>query len=313
MKKPNNFLEWLKNPRGVWLVVLYFLTICAAAGAIVISILGMFEFPLDIIAYVIYGIAAVLLGYSVYTIVKVIPTAKERIKTWMKKYKFTRMLLEEFDFRTLIFTIGSFLISFAYVVFNGAIGILGGSIWYIALATYYLLLALMRGGILLYHYKKKKRDDFGSEKERLLEIKSYRSCGITLIFMPICLSVAIAQMVTGENTFHHYGFTLYVAAIYAFYKIIMSIVNIFRAQKNDDYTIRAARSVNLSDAFVSILALQTAMLADLPTEGVNIGLYNALAGGVVCFLTVALGVYIIVMSQLVIKKIKISTNEDITE
>lgn len=303
MRKRDKFLNWLKAPHGIGLVFVYLATVGAGAGTISITCLGSLEFPLNIVAYALYGLAAVLLGYSVYSIVKIAPSAKRRVICGLKKYRFTRMLLEQFDFRTLFFATCSFAISVGYAAFNGVIGIAGSSLWYIAFAVYYLLLAVMRGAVLLYRYRRKKRGELGSDREKISEIKNYRSCGITLIFLPVCLSVAIAKMVTGENSFHHYGFTIFVAAIYAFYKIIMAVRNIFRARKGDDFSIRAARSVNLADAFVSILALQTAML-EREAVSTDIGLYNAITGGVVCALTVALGAYIIVSAQLNLNKIK---------
>jgi len=48
---------------------------------------------------------------------------------------------------------------------------------------------------------------------------------------------------------------------------------------------------------VSILALQTAMFHSFGTEGMNTGLFNALTGGAVCALTIALGVFTIMIAN----------------
>jgi len=302
--KRSRLLRWLKAPHGVWLVIIYIATVGFGICAVAVSVLGTPTFPQAVIVYAVYAVAALLLGYSVYTIVKVIPDAKRHMIGWLKKHRFTRMLLEEFDFQTLMFSIGSFVINVGYAVYNGIIGITANSIWYLTFAVYYLILAILRGNILLYHYYKKKRNAIGSEQEKMLELKSYRSCGFVLIALPICLSVAIRKMVTGENSFHYYGFTIYVAAVYAFYKIIMSVRNVFRARRSDDLSIRAARSINFADALVSILALQTALLESFAAEKTNIGLYNALTGGGVCLLTAALGFCITVNASACLRKIR---------
>jgi len=291
MDKDNRLLNWLKNPHGIALIAIYAATVAAGSGAIYITVACEFDFPLNIVAYALYAIAAILLGYSVYSIVKMLPTAKQKIIALLTKWNFTRMLLEQFDFRTLIFAIGSCFLNFIYAVYNGVLGLALFSWWNISFGIYYLILALMRGNILLYHYKKKKRNSPLAEEKRL-EIKAYRAGGIMFVLLPICLSVAIGFMVRGEHIFRYYSFTIYVAAVYAFYKVVMSVVNIIKARKADDFSIRSIRSVNIADGLVSILALQTALLAE--NDEVNSGLYNALVGGGVCILTLAMGIYIII-------------------
>jgi len=299
MNKNNRFLNWLKNPHGIALVAIYAATVAAGFGAIYVTVACEFAFPLKALSYALYAIAAVLLGYTVYTVIKIIPTAKRRIIARLKKWEFTRMLLEQFDFRTLIFAMGSCVINFVYALYNGVLGMVIMSWWNISFGAYYLALSLMRGNILFYHYRKKKRN-IPLEEEKKLEIKAYRGNGIMLVLLPVCLSVAIGFMARGEKSFHYFSFTIYIAAVYAFYKIIMSFVNIVRARKLDDFSIRGIRSVNVADSLVSILALQTALLANYSEA--NGGLYNAVTGGFVCVLTIALGVYIIVNATRHLKK-----------
>lgn len=58
-------------------------------------------------------------------------------------------------------------------------------------------------------------------------------------------------------------------------------------------TVKAVRDINLADAMVSVLALQTAMLREF-SPGQNVDFVNCLTGGVICALTVALGIYMVV-------------------
>jgi len=306
MNKGNRFFNWLKNPHGIALIAIYAATVAAGAGAIYIAAACEFDFPINILAYALYVLAAVLLGYSAYSIVKMLPAAKQKIIDSLKKWNFTRMLLEQFDFRTLIFAMGSCFLSLIYAVYNGVLGAVIASWWNISFGIYYLILALMRGNILFYHYKKKERD-IPLEEEKRLEIKAYRASGIMFVLLPICLSVAIGLMVRGEHVFRYYSFTIYVAAVYAFYKIIMSVVNIIKARKTDDFSIRGIRSVNVADGLLSILALQTALLAE--SAEANSGLYNSLVGGGVCILTFAMGVYIIVNATRHLKKADLVQSE----
>lgn len=306
----NKLWEWIKRPHGWLLIPFYILTAVVVAGAI-LSTFFLQGTNDGFIAYLFYFLAAITFGYTVYTVVIFIPKAKGKIISLLQRYSFTNQLMEQFGFRTIIFAIVSFVISIGYVIINGTIGILEFSIWYGALAAYYLVLAVMRGNVLLFH-RTKKRKQTGINDERERAIKSYRWCGIGLIFLPICLSFAILQMVIGKNSFEHSGLMIYVSATYTFYKIMMSVVNVFKARKEDDITVRAVRSVNLADAMVSILALQTAMFKEFASDQ-SVGIVNAVTGGVVCALTFALGVFVIVNANLKLKNLQKEITNERTE
>jgi hypothetical protein len=296
------FKAWLKHPHGLWLILFYILSVAIIVAAIVLSVVALNTFPWDIVTYILYGLTAICFGYCIYTLVIYISKAKITITNKLKSHTFTNRLLEQYSFRTLIFAIVSLVISLGYALFNGVIGIIELSIWYGALSAYYFVLFAMRGGILAYNNKKRKAD-FGEQKGKIKETKTYLATGCLLIILPICLSFAIMQMVLGKNSFEHAGLAIYPAAIYAFYKIIMAVVNMVKSHKQDDYSVRAIRHINLADALVSILALQTAMFKEFAI-GQNVGVYNAITGGVVCALTLALGTFMIITADRRLKKLK---------
>lgn len=292
MKKLLNFF---KQP-PVWFVFVWLaITLCAIAAALLCM------FLLDsIINYVVYALSAISLGYLVYAIIITAPKIKRGIVSKLNQRNFTNKLINQFGFRTVVFAIVSFTLSAAYVAFNGVLGIINRSVWYGSLAAYYLILAVMRGIVIVFYRGKNKLvlkgKDFKAEA-----FKIYRLCGIGLIVLPIALSFAILNMVLGKNSFEHYGYTIYVAALYAFYKIIMAIYNAVKAKKSEDATVSALRNINLADALVSILALQTAMFKQFGGESSFQGYMNAATGTIVCVLTLAIGIIMIVWSN---KKLK---------
>lgn len=282
--KWRSVLQKLKSPKGKWLVLLYVLTFLFVGGALAMVII-MPSGALAILSYVMYAGAAITFGYTVYTIVIFAPRAKGALTVRIKRTKFGKRLLEHYDFRTVVFAAVSFVFNVLYSIFNGVVAIASRSIWYGALATYYIVLTFMRGGIISYHGKG------GDGRDRWLEVRKYRTCGILLAGLPLCLSAAILQMVVAGNAFVRWGWTVFAFAAYSFYKITMSIYNVLKARKEDDMTVQALRNIGLADAMVSILALQTTLLYAF-SEGDN-GYVNALTGGVVCALTLALGIYMI--------------------
>ena len=297
MKKHRKFTDWFLHPHGAWLIVIYCITVVAVVGAVLTMTLGDASGARLAVSYALYGAAALMLGYSVYTLVRVAPALKRTIKARLQKREFTGKLLENYGFRTVVFSVVSLTVGIAYAVYNGVVAVLSLSVFYGALAVYYLLLVLLRGCVLLYHRRKKKSSAETAEenatKKKSREIAVYGFCGGVLIILPLCLSFVIAEMVASNRAFEHAGYMIYVAAAYTFYKVIMSCVNFAKARKNEDMTIRAVRNINLADALVSLLALQTAMFRSFSADFAS-GPANAFTGGAVCALTAALGIYMII-------------------
>ena len=113
-------------------------------------------------------------------------------------------------------------------------------------------------------------------------------------------------MIFDDQGFSYAGWTIFAYAAYAFYKITMSVINLFRAKKQDDLTVQAVRNINLTDAAVSILALQTALLASFQTDEVNISLFNTLTGIAVSAVSVTLGIVMIVRGVKAMRKERIT-------
>lgn len=293
------FLEQLKRPTGWLLATVYILTTVFIAGAIAVLFVDYVGTPLEIVAYCLFALAACGLGYSVYTLVLYLPPLKRKLTAWMHTVPFLHKLMQNYGFRTVLFSAFSLFFSVAYAVYNGVIAILLLSVWYGALAGYYILLVSIRGGIALYHGKNR-----GKERSEITEIKKYRTCGVLLIVTILALSAAILQMVVENAGFQRLGLTIYASAAYTFYKGTMAILNIFKTKrKKSGYTVRALRNVNLADAAVSVLALQTAMFHAFtpePSSGTRIA--NALTGGAVCLLVLIVGIVMIVNANKALKE-----------
>ena len=283
---------WKKilNPPTWAKVLTFIITLLSATLSLVMVGLGLENGALAIIAYILFGIAGVSLTYSVYLIIPLFPKMKSGIITWMEKHEFTHLLLRNFGFRTVIFAIGSFLMSLLFSGFNAYMGIANRSIWYGALAAFYIALAFLRGGVLAYH---KSRIGKKMQNDEYIKAKVYRNSGIITLILNIALSSAIAQMIFSDAHFTYMGWTIFAYAAYAFYKITMSIIALIKAHKQTDLTVRAIRNINLVDALVSILALQTALLTMFSEGEVNISIFNTFTGIVVSLLSVGIGIYMI--------------------
>lgn len=294
----------LKKPTPFFLAVTYILTLVFIGAALTLVVLMPENTALQILAYVSYGGAAIFLTYTVYTLIPMFPRAKRAIKDWLSEIPLTARMMENYGFRTVFFSAFSLFVSTAYGIYNAVIAIVFRSVWYGALATYYLLLIFMRGGIVLYHRRHR-----GAEREYTRDVKSYRTAGILLMVTILALSAAIAQMVAVGASFEKHGLMIYVAASYTFYKMTMSIVNIVKARKQTDYTVRALRHINFADALVSILALQTAMMQEF-SDGTGAAVANGLTGAGVCLIVFCVGLIMLIQGQKILKATKENTTED---
>ena len=187
----------------------------------------------------------------------------------------------------------------SYAAFNAFLGISERSIWFGALATYYILLAVMRGALLMYHRKKRNL-----ESGPLIRARNYRNTGILLLILNAALSSAIAQMIFDDRHYSYKDWLIFAFAAYAFYKITMAIINALKARRQDDLTIVAIRELNLVDGMVSILALQTALLHTFTEPGANVDIstFNTLTGIAVSGSSIALSIYMIIKGNKTIKK-----------
>ena len=293
------FLKKFLRPKGALLVLTYVLTVVFITAAILMLFVEYEGTLLEILAYTSFGLAAVSLAYSVYTIVIYAPGLKDRVYNLLMSNRLSRTVMENWGFRTILASTFALAMSIFNSVLNAYLGISERSIWFGALAAYYIFLALMRSGLLIYHRTKK---DY--ETEGLTRAKRYMLCGILLLILNAALSSAIAQMIFDDRGFSYKDWLIFAFAAYAFYKIIMAVRNAIKARRQDDLTIQAIREINLVDAAVSILALQTALLHTFGDGSVDISLFNTLTGSAVSIFSVGLSIMMIFRGHKTIKELK---------
>lgn len=280
------------NPlKGFKLILIYSLTLLLIGLILFLLLTNKSEW---IISYFVYAITAIIFAYSVYTIIISIPRFKQIIIIYMEKRDFTNKLIKNYKFRTIVFAVFSFSTTIIFALFQAFMGIINSSIWFGALASYYIVLSLMRGNNLYKIFKMNINEEGKS--------KLYRNNGYMLVLLTFIFSFAVVQMVLNEKGFEYIGMMIYVFALYTFYKITLATINIFKARKQNDFNIQTIRNINLADALVSIVALQTAMFHSFGTSDINTSIFNALTGGIVCILIIIIGITMIIQTNKYIKK-----------
>ncbi|MBQ8761740.1 MAG: hypothetical protein IJZ26_00255 [Clostridia bacterium] len=284
----NKVWDKIKEPKGVWLVLFYIFFVVLVAGTIVLVIL---EKQQTILHFVLYFLSAVSLTYFVYTIVIFTPKIRAKILNFMRKHKFTSELLDNYGYRTIVFSVISFVLNISFVAFMGYLAIKTASVWYISITAYYLFLILLKG---ILFYSKKKSDSL------LKQAKTYKKCGIVFMLLPVVFSGIIVLIYTSNMHFEYAGIMIYAVALFTFYKLTLSIYNLFKAKQHEDLHIKGIRNVNFVSALVSIVVLQVAMFQAFAPE-YNTSFANALTGGVVSLVILVFGILMIIKANKIIK------------
>lgn len=147
-----------------------------------------------------------------------------------------------------------------YAVMKLLMGAYYRSVWFGTLGVYYALLTAMRFMLMGYVRRNVPGRAMASE------LKHFRLCGAVLIPMTIALTGVVILVIDRNEGFQYAGYLIYVAAMYAFYKVISAVVNLVKYRRYQSPVMSATKGVSLAAALVSVFALETAMLSQFGQE-----------------------------------------------
>ena len=276
----------------VWLMVI--LVIISAVALTLIFVKGMEE---SVPAYIAYVLAFYTLTIVTVFCAMVLPKQYSTIKKKIYDNPLGNRYMTDRVFRTNISLSVSFVISMLYVGINLWSWHMLGSYWFMVLAVYYVIMAVMR--YLLVRYVRIQK--IGTNI--LSEWKRSRICAYILLLINLSLSGAVLMILYQHRGYDYPGIMIYVMAMYTFYALTMSIVDIVKYRKMGSPIMSTAKIVSLSAALVSMLNLETAMFAqfggEMSIEHQHI--FIILTGAGVSITVVTLSVVLIVKATKVIK------------
>ncbi|MBD5383996.1 MAG: hypothetical protein HDR72_03235 [Ruminococcaceae bacterium] len=265
------------------------------------------EIPaLQYLSYVSSAYALIITITAFPRFIAFVKLTKRRVieSAFMKKIRgtaFGERFFGDIRFRTELSMYGSLIINFLYIAIKLFSGIYYRSVWFVSLAAYYILLAIMR--FILLHKNKK------SVMTMETELKRYRLCGIMLLIMNQALVGIVIFMVHQNKGFDYPGLLIYAMAAYSFYSIITAVINLVKFRKRGSPLLSAAKVINLVAAMVSVLSLETAMLAQFGGDNDMEfrRLMTGLTGGGVCIIVIAMAAFMLWKSARQLKKLKAAT------
>ena len=287
-------------------------TVLIAVPAFALMIFVMVAEMNSVIVYLSYGLSAyalIICCTGVPKLIRLIQALRKHDEEHPLAKKFLRIpmlerLLTDVRFRTEVSLYGGMFINLLYIAIKMFSGIYYRSFWFIALAVYYILLALMRFLLLRRGKRKTERTPMQDEIHR------YRLCGIVLLVMNQALMGIVVFMVQQNQGFDYPGLLIYAMAAYSFYSAVLAIVNLVRYRKHGSPVLSAAKAINLVAAMVSILSLETAMLAQFGGDDeVFRAVMTGATGGGVCTIVIGMAVYMIWRSSKLMKNLQINNSQ----
>ena len=159
--------------------------------------------------------------------------------------------------------------------------------WMGALGIYYAVLAGLRFVLLRAIHRP-------SDQRGML---IYRRTGWLLNLLTLTMTGIFVQMVRENQAYDYPGVLIFAMAVWAFAKIIVAAVNLIKRQKDKNKVLAAARCVSFAGALMSILALQTALLARFGEGAVTFAqTMNAITGAGITALLITLSALMIARS-----------------
>ena len=256
----------------------------------------------EIISYVAYLLSAYAAIITVTGIKEIVRLVRQGVENHpFVKRVFSVPVIEKYFkeamFRTETSLYQGLFINLLYVIIKFCSGIYYRSVWFISLSFYYLLLVFMRSSLL--HYVRSRKED------KVSECRRYRLCGIILLLMNQALVAVVAIAVRQNKGFKYSGLLIYAMALYAFYSITVAVINVVKFRKYGSMIMSAAKVINLTTALVSMLSLETAMIAQFGgDDSVFRQVMTSATGAGVCLIVLGMAIYMIARSTKILKNIE---------
>lgn len=178
-------------------------------------------------------------------------------------------------------------VNFLYTAFRLFTGIYYGSVWFLSMAAYHFVLGCIRA-YLVYAYR--RSEVLG---EAYAKACSRRAGGL-LLLLDLPMGVMMFLMVQTDAGYSYPGYVIYLSAMYTFYMMTRAVIALVKSRASGDPILFSAKLVSFIAAMMSILGLQTAMIAAFSANDENFRrMMNGVTGGAIYGIVVMLSLYML--------------------
>lgn len=205
---------------------------------------------------------------------------------------FTEKYITDLKKRTELFLRLGLIVNVGYASFNIFTGVFYKSIWFGAVAVYYIMLCFIKFFLL-------RR---GFEKRGKKEYSDLFACGIMLLILSVAITAIIYLMIWKNQSYRYGKFVIYFSAAYTLFRICAAFFDTVRLRHLKSPTLYAAKALSLSVALMSLFSLQFSVLDILSISNKARYFLNVISGSVVGLLTIAIAGLTIRRAYITLKK-----------
>ena len=189
-----------------------------------------------------------------------IPNLINFFKTVKRENKYIQRWFSDEHLRINASLYVSLIWNVMFAIFQLGLGFYHSSLWFYAMAVYYIILAIMRF-FLLKHTRVYK----ANEKTNV-EAKKYLLCGWMLLVMNLALGIIVGLIVYQNKTFVYHEITAITFATYTFITLTFAIIGMVQYKKYNSPVYSASKNITLIAAIVSMLTLESTLLGTFGGE-----------------------------------------------
>ncbi len=188
-----------------------------------------------------------------------------------------------------------FFFNILYAVFKLTTGIIYKSVWFGAVALYYILLCTIK--FLLIRTDLRLKNLMNKKSVRIKALLSYKRCGKLLMLLNLSMAVIVIIIIKYDKVAEYSGYLIWIFGGYTLYRVITAIIDARRIGQIDDPLLSASKSLNMSVAMMSMFSLQTALLDRFCSDAELRRTLNSIVGFAVCIIVIIVAVAMIVRAN----------------
>ena len=288
MKRPEPLLRRLLFPGGGWAALAVF---AAVASLWTVFSNGWEDAPAARAAYAFSAYALVV------AICRAVPAAR-RAKTAVYGLPPVRRWRADAALRALVSLRAGLCVNLCFAACKLYAGIRFRSPWFGAAAVYYTVLSTMRFAVLRGVRNAPPAGPSAAPVRQMRGLRVYRRCGVLMFALNLAMTAIAAQMVWQNRAYRYPGTLIYASAAYTFYCFGSAAASAVKAHRMHDPVHAAAKMLGLAGALMSVLTLQTAMLAQFGGDAAMRRTMNAVTGACVCSLVFCMAVFMAVRGNI---------------
>ena len=207
---------------------------------------------------------------------------------------FINYFLKNKKARTEIMLRLGLIINIGYAGYNLVTGFLYRSIWFGAVAVYYIMLCTIKFFLI--------RRGFEAERGRRRALRDMQISGVMLIVLNLTISILIYRMIVTDSVHLYGGSVITMAAGYTVFRIVAVIVDWWGTRGSFDPIFFTTKGLSFSVALMSLFSLQTSLLDRfMHSSGTRQGL-NTLSGSAVTVTVLVIGIRTVMRANKEIKE-----------